>query len=50
MSALWGHMIGVIIVVLTLTFLGIWIWAWLPYHRKNFDALARVPLHEDETR
>jgi cytochrome c oxidase cbb3-type subunit IV len=49
MNALWGHFIGVIIVILTLTFIGIWIWAWLPHHRQNFDALARLPLDEDET-
>jgi len=48
-STLWGHFIGVIIVMLTLTFIGIWIWAWLPHHRRNFDALARLPMHEDET-
>ena len=51
MSEIWGHLIGVFIVVLTLIFIGIWIWAWLPRHRKTFDALARLPLHdEDESR
>jgi cytochrome c oxidase cbb3-type subunit IV len=43
----WGHAIGVMIVVLMLTFIGIWIWAWLPFHKKTFDALARLPLHDD---
>ncbi|HMN43070.1 MAG TPA: cbb3-type cytochrome c oxidase subunit 3 [Povalibacter sp.] len=51
MNELWGHVIGVFIVVLTLTFIGIWVWAWLPHHRKNFDALAHLPMHdEDESR
>ncbi len=50
MSELWGHVIGVFIVALALTFIGIWVWAWLPHHRKNFDALAHLPMHEDESR
>jgi cytochrome c oxidase cbb3-type subunit 4 len=47
MSAFWGHAIGVMIVVLMLTFIAIWVWAWLPFHRKTFEALARIPLHDD---
>ena len=47
MSPAWGHVIGVIIVLLMLIFIGIWIWAWLPFHKKTFDALARIPLHDD---
>jgi cytochrome c oxidase cbb3-type subunit IV len=43
----WGHVIGVIILLLMLTFIGIWIWAWLPYHKKTFDALARLPLNDE---
>jgi cytochrome c oxidase cbb3-type subunit 4 len=50
MNELWGHVIGVFIVVLTLTFIGIWVWAWLPRHRKNFDALAHLPLDADDSR
>jgi cytochrome c oxidase cbb3-type subunit 4 len=46
MSALWGNLIGVMIVVLMLTFVGIWIWAWLPHHRKSFGEMARLPLDE----
>jgi cytochrome c oxidase cbb3-type subunit IV len=48
MSPVWGHAIGVIIVLLMLIFIGIWIWAWLPFHKKTFDALARIPLHDDK--
>ena len=47
MSAFWGHLIGVIIVVLMLTFIGIWVWAWLPFHRKAFDTLSRIPMHDE---
>ena len=48
MSALWGNLIGVMIVVMMLTFIGIWIWAWLPHHEREFGRLARLPLGEDE--
>ena len=27
-----------------LVFSGVWLWAWLPYHKKAFDALARLPM------
>jgi cytochrome c oxidase cbb3-type subunit IV len=47
MSSLWGHAIGVMIVLLMLTFIGIWVWAWLPFHKKTFDALSRLPLRDD---
>lgn len=50
MSAAWGHVIGVIILVLMLSFIGVWIWAWLPFHKGNFDRLARLPLGEDDAR
>ena len=44
MSAFWGHAIGVFIVLLMLVFAGILVWAWLPYHKRAFDALARLPM------
>jgi len=50
MSAIWAHGVGVIIVVLMLTFIGIWIWAWLPFHKSDFDRLARLPMRDDEAR
>jgi cytochrome c oxidase cbb3-type subunit 4 len=48
MNPVWGHLVGVIIVVLMLIFIGVWIWAWLPFHKKKFDALARIPMHDDD--
>ena len=48
MSPAWGHVIGVIIVLLMLIFIGIWIWAWLPFHKKTFAALARLPLEDEQ--
>ncbi len=49
MSPAWGHVIGVIIVLLMLIFIGIWVWAWLPFHKKTFEALARIPLNDDRS-
>jgi cbb3-type cytochrome oxidase subunit 3 len=48
MSPIWGHAIGVVIVLLLLVFSGIWLWAWLPYHKKAFDALARLPSEDNQ--
>lgn len=48
MNPAWGHVIGVVIAALMLVFIGIWIWAWLPYHKSNFDKLARIPMHDDD--
>jgi cytochrome c oxidase cbb3-type subunit IV len=47
MNAIWGHAIGVITLVLMLIFIGVWIWAWLPSHRRTFDRLARIPMHDE---
>jgi cytochrome c oxidase cbb3-type subunit 4 len=44
MNDLESTAVGVVILVLMLVFVGIWIWAWLPYHKKNFDLLARMPM------
>lgn len=49
MSALWGHLVGVNIAALMLIFVGIWIWAWLPYHKQEFDKLAQLPMHDDDS-
>jgi cytochrome c oxidase cbb3-type subunit 4 len=43
----WGHVAGVVTVVLMVVFLAIWGWAWLPQHRRTFDRLARLPMHDD---
>jgi cytochrome c oxidase cbb3-type subunit IV len=47
MSAAWGHSVGAMILILMLSFIGIWLWAWLPYHKGNFDKLARLPMRDD---
>jgi len=46
MSAVWGHLAGVITVILMLCFVSIWVWAWLPQHRQAFDALAQLPMDD----
>lgn len=48
MSAMYGHLIGVMILLMLLVFIGIWIWAWLPNHENEFARLARLPLDEDK--
>lgn len=50
MNPAWGHLVGVVIVIMMLTFIGIWAWAWLPYHRKNFDTLAQLPMRDPAQR
>jgi cytochrome c oxidase cbb3-type subunit 4 len=47
LNGIWVNGVGVMILILMLVFIGIWLWAWLPYHKKNFDALARIPMHDD---
>ena len=44
----WGHFVGVITVLIMLSFLAIWLWAWLPHHKKEFDALARLPMSDED--
>lgn len=46
MSALWGHLVGVLIVLMMAAFIGIWIWAWLPRHKRRFGAMARLPMQD----
>jgi cytochrome c oxidase cbb3-type subunit IV len=48
MTPLWGHVIGIVTLVLMLLFIGIWAWAWLPHHKREFDALARLPMQDSE--
>jgi cytochrome c oxidase cbb3-type subunit IV len=48
MNPIWGHVVGVFTVLLLLAFVGICAWAWLPYHRRTFDSLARLPMQDDE--
>jgi len=48
MNPLWGHVIGIVTLVVMLAFLGVWAWAWLPYHKRDFDALAKLPMEDQE--
>ena len=46
MSPLWGHLAGIVTLVVMLVFIGIWVWAWRPYHKRKFDALAKLPMED----
>jgi len=46
--AVWGQIVGGMILLMLLTFCGIWIWAWHGRHRPAFDALARLPMDEED--
>ena len=48
MSSFWGHAIGIGIVLMMLVFVAIWFWAWRPRHKRNFDAMARLPMRDVE--
>ncbi len=48
MNPVWGLVAGVFIVLMMLAFVGIWIWAWLPYHRRTFGELARLPMQDED--
>ncbi|MEO7200818.1 MAG: cbb3-type cytochrome c oxidase subunit 3 [Dokdonella sp.] len=48
MNPIWGPIAGAFIVLMMLAFIGIWIWAWLPYHRRSFSELARLPMNDDD--
>lgn len=45
----WGHVAGVFTLATMLSFIGIWIWVWNARHTRKYDALARLPLHDEET-
>jgi cytochrome c oxidase cbb3-type subunit 4 len=46
MSALWGNVVGIVIVILMFAFIGIWYWAWRPLHKKAFDSMAQIPMED----
>ena len=46
MSALFGHLVGVLILLLMSVFIGIWYWAWRPRHKPAFDELAEIPMRD----
>ena len=48
MNPLWGPLIGIVTLVLMLVFIGIWAWAWLPYHKRGFDSLAKLPMEDTQ--
>jgi cytochrome c oxidase cbb3-type subunit 4 len=48
MNPIWGHIVGIATVIVMLAFIGIWVWAWHPQHKPDFDALAKLPLEDEE--
>jgi cytochrome c oxidase cbb3-type subunit 4 len=48
MNPVWGHVAGIFIVAMMIAFIGIWIWAWLPWHKRTFDALAKMPMQDED--
>ncbi len=48
MNPVWGQVAGVMIVLMLVSFIGIWIWLWHSGHKKKFDALARLPMEDEE--
>ena len=48
MNPIWGQIAGAFIVLMMLAFIGIWIWAWLPYHKRDFNELARLPMQDED--
>lgn len=48
MNPIWGQIAGVMIVLMLVSFIGIWIWLWNKGHKKTFDALARLPMEDEE--
>jgi len=48
MSPVWGQIAGIATVIVMVAFIGIWLWAWLPHHKPDFDALAKLPMEDEE--
>lgn len=48
MSPFWGHLAGVITLLLMFIFIGIWIWAWNGRHKRVFDAMAKLPMEDED--
>ena len=49
MNPAWGTVAGIVTLIVMLVFLGIWAWAWLPHHKREFDALAELPMKDAES-
>ena len=47
---LWANLIGAFTVLTMLSFIGIWIWVWNKRHKAKYDALARLPMDDEEPR
>ena len=45
---IWAQVIGAFTVLTMLSFVGTWIWVWNARHRNKYDALARLPMHDEE--
>ncbi|MFO7286221.1 MAG: cbb3-type cytochrome c oxidase subunit 3 [Gammaproteobacteria bacterium] len=50
MTPLYGHIVGFLILLLMSVFLTIWFWAWRPRHKPTFDALAAIPMQDNDPR
>ena len=48
MNPVWGQIIGIVTLIVMLLFIGTWVWAWLPQHKRDFDALAKLPMRDAE--
>ncbi len=48
MNPIWGPVAGGFIIAMMLVFIGIWVWAWLPRHQRAFNALASLPMEDDD--
>ena len=47
MNPIWGPIAGGFIIAMMIAFIGIWVWAWLPYHKRTFNDLAKLPMEDD---
>lgn len=47
MNPIWGQVAGAFIVFMMVAFIAIWVWAWLPQHKRDFGALARLPMQDE---
>ena len=49
MSVAWRNLIGILIVLMLISFIGTWVWVWNSRHKAKYDALARLPMQDEET-
>ena len=48
MNPVWGPIAGGFIIAMMIAFIGIWAWAWMPWHKRTFNALARLPMEDED--